>query len=164
MAYMPPPPSVPLGTLRTGVSYPAAPERFEDLSMARALERVGLRHLAPSLDREERWDQTLSLEEQQCLAFARLLLHRPRWILLDDALGALDEDDRQSMLSIFEDELAASAVVSIGRSPARRGFYDRTLHMRRLGESASLVPLRPRQRRAQSRATRALVRPIRASA
>jgi vitamin B12/bleomycin/antimicrobial peptide transport system ATP-binding/permease protein len=170
MEYMPPRPYVPLGTLRTGVSYPAAPERFEDLSVARALERVGLRHLAPSLDREERWDQTLSLEEQQCLAFARLLLHRPRWILLDDALGALgalgalDEDDRQSMLSIFEDELAASAVVSIGRSPARRGFYDRTLHMRRLGESASLVPLRPRQRRAQSRATRALVRPIRASA
>jgi putative ATP-binding cassette transporter len=165
IVYMPPRPYLPLGTLRAGVSYPAAPAGFDHLAVASALERVGLGHLLPSLDCEERWDQRLSLEEQQRVAFARLLLHGPRWVLLDDALGALDEVHRQSMLSIFEDELAATAVVSIGRSPARRGgFYDRTLHMRRLDESASLVPLRPRQRRAQSRATRALVRPIRASA
>jgi ABC-type uncharacterized transport system fused permease/ATPase subunit len=93
-----------------------------------------------------------------------MLLHGPRWVLLDDGLGALDEDHRQFLLSIFEDELAATAVVSIGRSPAGRGFYDRTLHLRRLGESATLVPLRLRQRRAEPRAIRALVRPIRASA
>jgi hypothetical protein len=68
------------------------------------------------------------------------------------------------VLSIFEDQLAATAVVSIGRSPARSGFYDRTLHLRRLDESATLVPLRPRPRPALPRATRALVRPLLESA
>ena len=95
---------------------------------------------------KERWDQRLSLEEQQRLAFARLLLHGPRWVLLDDALGALDEGQRQSMLAIFERELAATAVVSVGRSSARNSFYDRTLYCRRLDESSTLVPLRPRPR------------------
>ena len=153
MMFMPPRPYLPLGTLRAGASYPASPERFDHASVAAALARVGLCHLLLALDREERWDQGLSLEEQQRLAFARLLLHRPRWVMLDDALGALDEDQRRSMLAIFELELVDTAVVSIGRSPARNGFYDRTLHFRRVEESATLLPLRPRTTR-----PRALVR------
>ena len=56
------------------------------------------------------------------------------------------------MLSIFDHELVQTAVVSIGRGPARSGFYDRTLHFRRVDESATLVPLRPRP--AGLRATR----------
>jgi vitamin B12/bleomycin/antimicrobial peptide transport system ATP-binding/permease protein len=160
MMLMPPRPYLPLGTLRAGASYPAAPGRFDDAAVAIALERVGLCHLLASLDREGRWDKDLSLEEQQRLAFARLLLHRPRWALLDDALGALDEEQRQSMLAIFEHELADTAVVSIGRSPAVDGFYDRALYFRRLDEGATLVPLYPRPRPARPPA---LVQPIRAS-
>jgi vitamin B12/bleomycin/antimicrobial peptide transport system ATP-binding/permease protein len=45
IAYMPPRPYLPLGTLRAGVSYPAAPEHFDHRAVARALERVGLRYL-----------------------------------------------------------------------------------------------------------------------
>jgi putative ATP-binding cassette transporter len=157
MMFMAPRPYLPLGTLRAGASYPAAPERFDHASVAAALEQVGLCHLLLALDREERWDQRLSLEEQQRLAFARLLLHRPRWVVLDDALSALDEDQRRSMLAIFEHELADAAVVSIGRSPSRHGFYDRILHFRRIDESATLVPLRPRPRPTRLPGTRALL-------
>jgi putative ATP-binding cassette transporter len=152
MMFMPPRPYLPLGTLRAGASYPAPPERFDHVSVAAALARVGLCHLLLALDREERWDQGLSLEEQQRLAFARLLLHRPRWVVLDDALGALDEDQRRSLLSMFEHELVDTAVVSIGRSPARNGFYDRTLHFQCVEESATLLPLRPRPRPTRPRA------------
>jgi putative ATP-binding cassette transporter len=108
--------------------------------------RVGLGHLVPTLDQEQRWDRNLPLEEQQRLAFARLLLHQPRWVLIDDAMGALDEEHRQLMLSIFEHELADAAVISIGRSPAHNGFYSRVLHLRRLSDGAAPVPLRPRPR------------------
>ena len=146
MMLMPSRPYLPLGSLRAGASYPAAPERFDHASVVAALQRVGLSHLLASLDREERWDKELSLEEQQRLTFARLLLNRPCWVLLDDPLGALDEDQRRSLLAIFELELVQTAVVSIGRSPARHGFYDRTLHFRRVEESATLLPLRPRPR------------------
>jgi vitamin B12/bleomycin/antimicrobial peptide transport system ATP-binding/permease protein len=162
--FMPQRPYLPLGTLRAGASYPAAAEAFGHASLAAALERVGLWHLLPALDREERWDQRLALEEQQRLAFARLLLHRPRWVLLDDAPGTLGEEHRHVMLSVFERELADTAVVSIARSPAPNGFYHRTRHLRRLEESATLVPVRPRPRSAQPRALRASGGSIRASA
>jgi vitamin B12/bleomycin/antimicrobial peptide transport system ATP-binding/permease protein len=162
--FMSPRPYLPLGSLRAGASYPAAPGAFDHAAVMAALERVGLRHLLSSLDREKRWDQVLSLEEQQRLAFARLLLHRPRWVLLHDALGALDEEQRQDLLAIFEHELADTAVVGLGRSPARTDFYDRTLYFRRLDESATLVPLRPRPQPTRPRPTPALVQPTRVSA
>ena len=144
MMFMPQRPYLPLGSLHAAVSYPAEPERFESVEVGDALERVGLDYLVPSLDREQRWDKDLSLDEQQRLAFARLLLHQPRWVLLDDAMGALEDEHRRLMLSIFDHELADAAVISIGRSRAHSGFYTRTLHFRRVPDGA--VPLRPRSR------------------
>jgi vitamin B12/bleomycin/antimicrobial peptide transport system ATP-binding/permease protein len=146
MMFMPQRPYLPLGSLRTAVSYPAEPGRFDDAAVRAALMRVGLGHLVPTLDHEQRWDKELPVEEQQRLAFARLLLHQPRWVLIDDAMGALDQEHRQLMLSIFDHELADAAVISIGRSPIHDGFYSRILHFRRLAESAVTVPLRPRLR------------------
>jgi len=146
MMFMPQRPYLPLGSLHAAVSYPAEPERFESVEVGAALERVGLDYLVPSLEREERWDKDLSLDEQQRLAFARLLLHQPSWVLLDDAMGALEDEHRRLMLSIFDHELADAAVISIGRSRAHSGFYTRTLRFGRLSDGA--VPLRPRPRRA----------------
>jgi putative ATP-binding cassette transporter len=130
MMFMPQRPYLPLGTLRAAVSYPAEAGRFDDDAAVRAaLERVDLGHLAPSLDRIERWDRRLSLDEQQRLAFARLLLRAPRWVVLDDAIGALDEEHRRLMLSIFERELAGATVIAIRGDPAPDGSWDRTLHI-----------------------------------
>ena len=71
----------------------------------------------PLLDRAERWDRALSGGEQQRLAFARLLLHRPRWIFMDDPAAGLDPDERRRVMSIFDEELADSAVISVGSPP-----------------------------------------------
>jgi putative ATP-binding cassette transporter len=128
MVFMPQRPYLPRGTLHAAVSYPAEPGRFDDAAVRAALERVDLGHLAPSLDRTERWDRELPLDEQQRLAFARLLLHAPRWVFIDDAIGALSEDHRQLMLSIFERELAGATLIRFGRDPARGCSWDRTLH------------------------------------
>ncbi len=127
--FMPQRPYLPLGTLRQAVSYPAEPGRFDDAAVRAALERVDLGHLLPSLDRAERWDRQLSLDEQQRVAFARLLLHAPRWVILDDAMGALDEDHRRRVLSIFERELAGATVIRLGRDPAPDGFWTRRLRL-----------------------------------
>jgi putative ATP-binding cassette transporter len=138
MMFMPQRPYLPLGTLRAAVSYPAEPGRFDDAAVRTALERVDLAHLVSSLDRTERWDRQLSLDEQQRLAFARLLLHAPRWVVLDDATGALDEDHRRLVLSIFERELAGTALIRLGRDPAADGFWDRVLHIVELPDGPCL--------------------------
>jgi len=115
--FMPHHPYLPLGTLRAAVAYPGLPDAFADAEVAAALRRVGLARLVPLLDRAERWDRALSGGEQQRLAFARLLLHRPRWVFMDDPAAGLDAEERRRVMSIFDDELAGSAVISVGSPP-----------------------------------------------
>jgi putative ATP-binding cassette transporter len=149
MMFMPQRPYLPLGSLHAAVSYPSEPERFEGAAVGRALQRVGLDHLVPLLEREERWDKDLSLDEQQRLAFARLLLHAPRWVLLEDATGALEEDHRRLVMSIFEHELADAAVISVSRS-AEKSFYTRVLDFRRWPDGVVPVRLHSRPRPARA--------------
>ncbi|MGH8721964.1 MAG: ATP-binding cassette domain-containing protein, partial [Burkholderiales bacterium] len=129
MMFMPQRPYLPPGTLRAAVSYPAEAGRFDDAAIRTALERLDLAHLVPALDRQGRWDRQLPLDEQQRLAFARLLLHAPRWVFLDDAISALGEEHRRLVFSIFERELAGAAVLRFCRDRAPNGVWRRTLHV-----------------------------------
>jgi putative ATP-binding cassette transporter len=154
MFFMPQRPYMPIGSLRAALAYPAAPKRFADAAMVAALERVHLPHLTARLDEEERWDRVLSLGEQQRLAFARLLLHKPAWVFLDEATAALDDENQDSMMRLFREELAESAVVSIGHRPGLDVYHDRTLHLIRAPDGARLevrrrtAPARQPRRRA----------------
>jgi putative ATP-binding cassette transporter len=131
MMFLPKRPYLPSGSLQATISYPAPPGRFADDAMHSALSKVGLERLAGSLDQRMRWSRDLSLDEQQALAFARLLLHRPKWVLIDDALSALEPDVRKSVMKTFDHDLAGSAVISTGRAALEKDFYGRTLHLRR---------------------------------
>ena len=93
----------------------------------------------------------LSLGEQQRLAFARLLLHRPRWVFLDEATAALDEANQDSMMRLFREELAESALVSIGHRPGLDAYHDRTLHLMRAPDGARLSRRRRRAEAAEGR-------------
>ncbi|QLK60656.1 aliphatic sulfonates ABC transporter ATP-binding protein [Enterobacteriaceae bacterium Kacie_13] len=61
-----------------------------------ALEEVGL------ADRAEEWPSALSGGQKQRVALARALIHRPRLLLLDEPLGALDALTRIEMQSLIE--------------------------------------------------------------
>lgn len=138
MMFMPQRPYIPLGSLRAALAYPASPKKFPDAALVAALERCGLPHLVVRLEEEERWDRVLSLGEQQRLAFARLLLHRPRWVFLDEATAALDEENQDVMMNLFREELAECALVSIGHRPGLDAYHDRTLHLSRAPDGARL--------------------------
>jgi putative ATP-binding cassette transporter len=147
MMFMPQRPYLPLGTLRAAVAYPAPLCRFADAELRAAMARCNLRHLLPQLDEVGRWGQVLSLGEQQRLAFARLLLHRPRWIFMDEATAALDEANQDSMMRLFQEELAGSALVSIGHRSGLAAYHDRSLVLvagpggaRLASEEAAIVP------------------------
>lgn len=140
LMFIPQKPYLPLADLRAAVCYPSTTEEVPDETIRPVLERVGLGHLVSELDRERRWDQELTLEEQQRLVLARLLLHRPRAVFLDEALSTLDVDRREFMLSIFGHELAETIVVSIGSAPLEGSFYNRCVLLRRRAETAGPQP------------------------
>jgi vitamin B12/bleomycin/antimicrobial peptide transport system ATP-binding/permease protein len=127
--YMPRTPYLPPGTLREVLAYPSTTETFEPASYTNALLRLKLERLVPMLDVSKRWDHELSEDEQQTLAFARVVLHAPPWVLIDEVLDSLDEDARQGILDIFVRDLEHTAVIHIGRADAQDHLFSRVLHL-----------------------------------
>jgi vitamin B12/bleomycin/antimicrobial peptide transport system ATP-binding/permease protein len=127
--YMPRTPYLPPGTLREVLAYPSTTETFEATAYTNALVRLKLERLVPVLDVSKRWDHELSEDEQQTLAFARVVLHAPPWVLIDEVLDSLDEDARQGILDIFVRDLEHTAVIHIGRADAHDQLFSRVLHL-----------------------------------
>lgn len=129
MMFLPHSPYIPLGTLRDVLTYPRNGAFTDDEVMA-ALDRLQLSHRAMVLGRLARWDKELSLDEQQRIAYVRVLLHKPKWVIEDESMSALEDDVRHLVQSIFEQELAGTAVITIGRDEFRNHFYQRLYHLR----------------------------------
>src|SRR5262249_55501628 len=99
-------PYVPSGTLRRATAYPGAADDWTADQIKAVLDKVGLAHLKDKLEEEETaWDQTLSGGEKQRLAFARLLLHNPDIIVLDEASSALDRERQDKMWTLLSKAL-----------------------------------------------------------
>jgi vitamin B12/bleomycin/antimicrobial peptide transport system ATP-binding/permease protein len=132
-------PYLPLGTLRRAVTYPDAPDGRSARDVAAALKKVELGHLAERLDEEAPWDQILSGGEKQRLAFARVFLHRPDIVVLDEATAALDPASQDRLMMLLARELEHASVVSIGHRPELADFHHRKIVLERGRKGAKLA-------------------------
>jgi vitamin B12/bleomycin/antimicrobial peptide transport system ATP-binding/permease protein len=122
-AYIPP------GSLREAVTYPHPGHAYEPPAVAEALAAVGLAHLEPHLETVNRWDRDLTDDEKQCLAFARVFLQKPRWVVVNDALDVLDPNSRQRIRTLFSTVLTGIGLINIGHDQPGSDFYPRKLHL-----------------------------------
>jgi putative ATP-binding cassette transporter len=129
MLYLRHTPYLPTGSLRELLAYPAKAERFPAERYRPALERLGLQRLVSLLGSARVWEHELSQDEQYRLAFARVLLHAPAWVIIDDAFAGLEDDTRKLVAQLFEQELKASAVIQFARSQASDPLGSRVLHV-----------------------------------
>jgi putative ATP-binding cassette transporter len=127
--YLPRTSYFPPGTLREVLAYPSAVAQFDADACLKALARLGLERLSPMLEESQRWEAVLSDGERQSLAFARALLHAPVWLIIDEAIEALEEDTVPKVIDILSKDLEHTAVLYIGRAGAHDGLFRRTLHL-----------------------------------
>lgn len=124
--FLPQKPYIPIGTLRSAVTYPSREGRFPDEELRRRLRECRLEHLM-DLDESQHWEQRLSPGEQQRLAFARALLQRPDWLFLDEASSALDAATEGELYALLERELPETTWVSIGHRAELARFHGRRI-------------------------------------
>ena len=129
MVFMPTPGYVPPGTLREALAYPHPPQTYDDARIREVFTIVGLDHLAPMLDENERWDRRLSDNDKQCLAVARVFLQRPRWVVLNRALAAFDHEVARRVAAAFERHMADVGVIYIGPLPNGHGNFPRVVNL-----------------------------------
>ncbi|WP_419784951.1 ABC transporter ATP-binding protein/permease [Pseudodesulfovibrio sp.] len=125
--FLPQKPYLPVGDLRTVLSYPAPPDGFSDDELRAALADCGLARLSDHLDDASYWAQQLSPGEQQRLAFARMLLQKPEWLFMDESTSALDETGEAALYTLLRERLPNTAVISVGHRSSLRAFHQQRL-------------------------------------
>ncbi|NDG74765.1 MAG: ABC transporter ATP-binding protein/permease [Synechococcaceae bacterium WB8_1B_136] len=130
LLFIPQKPYMILGSLREQLCYPQDPKRFSDQHLRSVLEEVRLPELVqryPDFDIKQDWPRLLSLGEQQRLAFARLLLNSPRFVVLDEATSALDVATEKHLYQLLAQR--EMAFVSVGHRPTLKSFHDTVLEL-----------------------------------
>ena len=123
--FVPQRPYTPQGSLRRAICYPNI--RPDEHQLAATLEACRLGYLKELLDTEDDWQHKLSPGELQRIAFVRILITRPRLVLLDEATAALDEETEAALYRLIRQELPDSIIVSIGHRSTLNAFHNQII-------------------------------------
>ena len=129
MFFMPPRPYLPDGSLCEAISYPTCTEPFASAQLVGLMQLVDLEELIPLLDSQDTWEKSLSREQQQRLGVVRLLLYKPKWVLLQEALDSLSPENEVHMLRVIYNALPDVTLISITNQPSAEAFHNRRLNL-----------------------------------
>ncbi len=127
--FVPQLPYLPLGDLRAVASYPNDEDVTGDREIQQALIKVALPHLAIRLNDVLDWGKVLSVGEQQRIAFARILLSRPRAVFLDESTSAMDQGLELTLYELIRAELPEMILVSVSHRATLEQFHARQLEL-----------------------------------
>jgi vitamin B12/bleomycin/antimicrobial peptide transport system ATP-binding/permease protein len=129
--FLPQKPYMLLGTLREQLKYPNLRENITDAEIQSALTTVNLEDLTErmgGLDTEKDWSAVLSQGEQQRLAFARILLSQPKYVILDEATSALDVPNERRLYELLQSQNIT--YISVGHRPSLVDYHHTVLNLR----------------------------------
>jgi putative ATP-binding cassette transporter len=130
MLFLPQKPYMSLGTLRSQLLYPNVDAQMTDEELLSVLQRVNLGDLPAKvggLDAEIDWSDFLSVGEQQRLAFARVLVHKPKYAVLDEATSGLDVGNEEKLYR--ELQTTGTNFISVGHRPTLAAYHENVLEI-----------------------------------
>jgi putative ATP-binding cassette transporter len=119
-----------LGSVRHQLSYPKPERSVTDEELMSALKSVNLPQLVErsgGLDAVLDLEKILSVGERQRLAFARILVNRPRYVLLDEATSSLDPENEAALYRLLTS--LSITVVSVSHHPALLKYHSQVLEL-----------------------------------
>ena len=130
MLFLPQRPYMILANLRSQLLYPRGQTELSDAELQAILERVSLAELTAKhggFDAVKDWGRVLSLGEQQRIAFARVLIARPRYVFLDEATSAVDIETEELLYRLLK--CSGATFVSVGHRPSLLAHHSVELHL-----------------------------------
>jgi putative ATP-binding cassette transporter len=124
---------LPCSSLRETLVYPDIVKEDKDKVMREILVMCKLAHLTDKLHIVADWGHTLSLGEQQRVAFARVLLQKPNWLFLDEATSALDEGTEQAMYKMIVSTMSNAAIISVGHRSTLMNYHTAKMELNSMG-------------------------------
>ena len=134
MLFLPQRPYLPLGTLKQAILYPQDELLMANMNnldeyLREILVQCKLAYLVDKLDVVDDWSRILSLGEQQRIAFARVLIYKPKYLFLDEATSALDEELEAYIYAIIAKLLPQMKMISVAHHSNLKNKHDAVLKL-----------------------------------
>jgi putative ATP-binding cassette transporter len=127
--YMPRSAYWPSGSLREGLAYPSEADEIKESVYKDALQDLKLQQFVPILDKDPHWQDELNADQLTRLAFVRLLIHEPAWVVIDEVLDFVDADSRTLITEVLARRMKDSTIVHIGRQLPHDKTFRNVLHL-----------------------------------
>lgn len=128
--FLPQRPYIILGSLRQQLLYPYTNGTISDPEIKAILQEVNLENLSnffDNFDQEVPWENILSVGEQQRLAFARILVSHPKYIILDEATSALDLNNEINLYQKLKQ--MKSTFITVGHRESLLNYHHQVLEL-----------------------------------
>jgi putative ATP-binding cassette transporter len=112
--YLPQRAYMPIGTLREALLFPDRFWSVTDEELIKLLKACDLPDLTTRLADVSMWSEQLSPGELQRIAFARVLLHKPDWVFLDESTSAMDLALEKHLFELLQKTLPNCSIISVG--------------------------------------------------
>lgn len=132
--FLPQKPYVAPTTLRNALLYPTLSSTISDDYLREILACCNLSILCEQLDEYDEWGKTLSLGQQQCLSIARVILHSPDWLFLDEATSNMDKQTEQRLYQLLDELLPTLTIISVGHRDTLLDYHTLNLNLCPSGE------------------------------
>lgn len=128
--YIPDAPYIPPGTLRKVLLYPEMETKPSDEEIKNALEITGLNEYFNVLDDENiDWERRFNDVERRSMAFARVLLTKPKWIVANQVMDGIDEQVRKRIASVVFQHLKDTTFIYISRRNDESYLFDEVINV-----------------------------------
>lgn len=133
--YVPQRPYMPIGTLKEAILFPDRANPELEAQIEEILRACKVDYLIPRLNDTGSWSEQLSPGETQRIAFARVLLHKPDWVFMDESTSMLDVPNEKHLYGLLKERLPNCSVISVGHRPTLDEYHDHTLDMVKYNEN-----------------------------
>jgi putative ATP-binding cassette transporter len=134
--FLPQRPYMPIGTLAESLLFPdhVLPEHKEQLEQV--LKNCRLEVLIPRLYEVAPWSEQLSPGEQQRVAFARVFLHKPDWVFMDESTSMVDLGTEAFLYQQMKSLLPNCSIVSVGHRSSLNDHHTHVIDMEKFTATA----------------------------
>ncbi|MFN7246456.1 MAG: ABC transporter ATP-binding protein/permease [Microcystis sp.] len=130
LLFLPQRPYIILGNLREQLIYPQTTTEMSESQLKEILQEVNLQDVLnriKNFDEEVDWENILSLGEQQRLAFARLFVNQPDFVILDEATSALDLKNEDHLYKQLQQ--TGKTFISVGHRESLFNYHQKVLEL-----------------------------------
>lgn len=134
--FLPQKPYMPIGTLAEAILFPDFTDPELETKLPEVLKACHLAQFTHRLYETASWSEQLSPGEQQRIAFARVLLHQPDWVFLDESTSMLDLNNEKYLYKLIQTKLPQCTIVSVGHRASLKDYHQHVINMEKYAFSA----------------------------